>query len=256
MCWIPGCGYSTCDVHAGSGSLPVEKRGGMRPPKRERGSAACSRAAGGPGKSFTRVSPQSRALLWAPREPLARGRAVRRWWRSGSGGRRGLPAAQAGIGESSGSCSGDTKKEVRTGCPAAPPPPAGPDDGSRGRTASVHEWLVVRASRLLDGTGAPALDAPTVVVHRGLIQGVYAGPIPTGAWPTDAPVVDLAGHTLLAGLRPDAGHASRAPACAASGLCHLTAVTPVPMSADGDGWPLLVLRRRSRRPRRHAARGP
>jgi len=64
----------------------------------------------------------------------------------------------------------------------------------------VHEWLVVRASRLLDGTGAPALDAPTVVVHRGLIQGVYAGPIPTGAWPTDAPVLDLAGHTLLPGL--------------------------------------------------------
>lgn len=62
------------------------------------------------------------------------------------------------------------------------------------------EWLLVRAARLLDGTGAPVLDAPTVVVHRGLIHGVYAGRGPTGAWPADAPVLDLAGHTLLPGL--------------------------------------------------------
>jgi len=64
----------------------------------------------------------------------------------------------------------------------------------------VPEWLVIRASRLIDGTDAPAIDHPTVVVRRGVIDAVYAGSAPRGSWPADTPELDLAGHTLLPGL--------------------------------------------------------
>jgi imidazolonepropionase-like amidohydrolase len=44
------------------------------------------------------------------------------------------------------------------------------------------------------------VNDPTVVVHRGVIQDVYAGRLPEGGWPPDTPLVDLPGHTLLPGL--------------------------------------------------------
>jgi imidazolonepropionase-like amidohydrolase len=62
------------------------------------------------------------------------------------------------------------------------------------------DWLLVHASRLIDGTGGPPVNDPTVVVHDGVIQGVYAARLSEGGWPPDAPLVDLPGHTLLPGL--------------------------------------------------------
>src|SRR5437588_2913968 len=62
------------------------------------------------------------------------------------------------------------------------------------------EWLIVRASRLIDGTDAPSIDRPTVVVRRGVVDAIYAGSAPRGNWPADAPELDLTGHTLLPGL--------------------------------------------------------
>lgn len=67
-------------------------------------------------------------------------------------------------------------------------------------TTAPPDWVLVHASRLIDGTGAPPVNDPTVVVHGGAIQGVYAGRLPVGGWPPDTPVVDLPGHTLLPGL--------------------------------------------------------
>jgi len=61
-------------------------------------------------------------------------------------------------------------------------------------------WQVVRAARLLDGTGAPPVDSPVVVVRGERIHGVYAGAGPEGLWPPDAAVLDLPVHTLLPGL--------------------------------------------------------
>jgi imidazolonepropionase-like amidohydrolase len=65
---------------------------------------------------------------------------------------------------------------------------------------TAPEWVVVRASRLIDGTGAPPLAHPTVVVHRGAIDAIHAGSPQRGAWPPDTVELDLAGHTLLPGL--------------------------------------------------------
>jgi imidazolonepropionase-like amidohydrolase len=67
-------------------------------------------------------------------------------------------------------------------------------------TPTAPEWLVVRASRLLDGTGRPPLLDPTVVVHRGVLHGIYSGPAPHGTWPPGTPVLECPGHTLLPGL--------------------------------------------------------
>jgi len=58
---------------------------------------------------------------------------------------------------------------------------------------------VVRACRLLDGSGAPAAPDPVVVIHEGKIHGVYRGRAPATV-PADAAVVDLPDHTLLPGL--------------------------------------------------------
>ena len=63
------------------------------------------------------------------------------------------------------------------------------------------EWLIVRASRLIDGTGAPPIARPTVVIHRGRIHAIYGGAAaPKDDRPAGTPELDLAGHTLLPGL--------------------------------------------------------
>ncbi|HEV2440070.1 MAG TPA: amidohydrolase family protein [bacterium] len=62
------------------------------------------------------------------------------------------------------------------------------------------EWLIVRASRLIDGAGGPPIERPTVVIHRGMIHGVHHGAAPRGEWPAGAPELDMPGHTLLPGL--------------------------------------------------------
>lgn len=61
-------------------------------------------------------------------------------------------------------------------------------------------WLVVRASRLIDGTGRPPIEDPTVVVRGGMIHSVLGGAGPPGDWPAGTPHLDLSGHTLLPGL--------------------------------------------------------
>jgi imidazolonepropionase-like amidohydrolase len=68
--------------------------------------------------------------------------------------------------------------------------------------AAAPEWLIVRGSRLIDGTGRPPLADATVVIHHGAIHGVYAGPASRGdaAAPPGTPVLEFAGHTLLPGL--------------------------------------------------------
>jgi imidazolonepropionase-like amidohydrolase len=72
------------------------------------------------------------------------------------------------------------------------------DDGD----ASVDRKrvLLIRAARLIDGTGAPAVLDPVVVVEGGLITGIFQGQVPEGAVPAAAQLIDLAGHTLLPGL--------------------------------------------------------
>jgi imidazolonepropionase-like amidohydrolase len=65
---------------------------------------------------------------------------------------------------------------------------------------SPVRWQIVRATRLIDGTGAPPVGEPTVVIRDGRIHRVVAGAPPTGQWPPDAPVLNLHGHTLLPGL--------------------------------------------------------
>ncbi|HLN12430.1 MAG TPA: amidohydrolase family protein [bacterium] len=68
-------------------------------------------------------------------------------------------------------------------------------------TASApSDWLLVRAARLFDGTGAPPVPRATVVVRAGVIHSVHADPAPRGAWPRDARVLDLGDATLLPGL--------------------------------------------------------
>jgi imidazolonepropionase-like amidohydrolase len=59
---------------------------------------------------------------------------------------------------------------------------------------------VVRAARLLDGTGGPPLEEPAVVVEGATIAAVFEGEPPPGAVPEDAEVVEAHGRTLLPGL--------------------------------------------------------
>src|SRR5438105_9921891 len=80
----------------------------------------------------------------------------------------------------------------------------GPPGTGRRSTPSMAptapEWLIIRASRLIDGTDSLAIDRPTVVVHRGVIDAIYAGSAPRANWPAETPELDLPGHTLLPGL--------------------------------------------------------
>jgi len=64
----------------------------------------------------------------------------------------------------------------------------------------LSRWQIIRAARLIDGTGAPPVSDPTVVIRDGRIHQVFAGVPPAGQWPPDAPVLDQRGHTLLPGL--------------------------------------------------------
>jgi imidazolonepropionase-like amidohydrolase len=52
----------------------------------------------------------------------------------------------------------------------------------------------------VDGTGAPAVRDPTVVLENGRVGKIYSGQAPDGGWPPGARTLDLRGHTLLPGL--------------------------------------------------------
>ncbi|WGX98898.1 amidohydrolase family protein [Nocardioides sp. L-11A] len=59
---------------------------------------------------------------------------------------------------------------------------------------------VVRADRLVDGTGGPVIEDPVVLVEGGRITAVHQGALPEGLDVPHARQLDLAGHTLLPGL--------------------------------------------------------
>jgi imidazolonepropionase-like amidohydrolase len=59
---------------------------------------------------------------------------------------------------------------------------------------------VIRADRLIDGTGAAAVQDAVLVVDQGKIVGTFTGQAPEGLVPADAEVVDLPGCTILPGL--------------------------------------------------------
>lgn len=64
--------------------------------------------------------------------------------------------------------------------------------------AGASDTLVIRAGRLIDGTGGPALDNVLVVVANGRIRSVLPegeGPLPSGAR-----VIDARGRTVMPGL--------------------------------------------------------
>lgn len=75
-------------------------------------------------------------------------------------------------------------------------------------TACETRPVVLRAARMFDGTGAPAVDNATVVIggHRILAAG-HADDI---AVPGGADVVELPGHTLMPGLIDAHTHLSQA----------------------------------------------
>jgi imidazolonepropionase-like amidohydrolase len=59
---------------------------------------------------------------------------------------------------------------------------------------------IIRADKLIDGTGGAPISDPVVVVEGDTITGVYSGKAPEGAVPADAEVLDYKGCTLLPGL--------------------------------------------------------
>jgi imidazolonepropionase-like amidohydrolase len=59
---------------------------------------------------------------------------------------------------------------------------------------------VIRADRLIDGTGAAPIDDAVLVIDQGRIVGTFAGRSPDGLVPDDAEVFDLPGATIVPGL--------------------------------------------------------
>jgi imidazolonepropionase-like amidohydrolase len=59
---------------------------------------------------------------------------------------------------------------------------------------------VIRADRLVDGTGAAPIQDATLVIDQGRIVGVFSGEAPQALVPADAEVFDLPGCTILPGL--------------------------------------------------------
>jgi imidazolonepropionase-like amidohydrolase len=59
---------------------------------------------------------------------------------------------------------------------------------------------VIRADRLVDGTGAGAVADAVLVLDHGKIVGTFAGQAPEGLVPDDAEVIDAPGCTILPGL--------------------------------------------------------
>jgi len=67
-----------------------------------------------------------------------------------------------------------------------------------GATLGAQEVTVIRASRLIDGSGSPPVDEAWVVVTGSRITAI--GRAGAAAAPAGAKVIDLAGYTLLPGL--------------------------------------------------------
>jgi imidazolonepropionase-like amidohydrolase len=59
---------------------------------------------------------------------------------------------------------------------------------------------LIRADRLIDGTGAAALENAAVVVENGRVKAVLQGEVPAGLVPDDAERIEIRGGTILPGL--------------------------------------------------------
>ena len=88
---------------------------------------------------------------------------------------------------------------------------AGPSIGAQGTpqtpamSAAVKQFVTVAEPavaltnvRVLDGTGAPAVEGRTIVIQNGRIASV--SPASSATIPAGARVIDLAGHTVIPGL--------------------------------------------------------
>jgi imidazolonepropionase-like amidohydrolase len=60
--------------------------------------------------------------------------------------------------------------------------------------------IVIRADRLVDGTGGAQIEDPVLVIDDRKIVGTFTGAAPDGLVPADAEVFDLPGCTILPGL--------------------------------------------------------
>jgi len=60
--------------------------------------------------------------------------------------------------------------------------------------------MLIRADRLFDGTGAPPVQDPVLVIDDRRITAVFQGRVPEGAVPNGAEVLDCSGCTLMPGL--------------------------------------------------------
>jgi len=60
--------------------------------------------------------------------------------------------------------------------------------------------LVVKADRLIDGTGAAPIEAAVLVIEAGLIGDVFQGRLPEGRVPEGVETLDLRGCTVLPGM--------------------------------------------------------
>jgi imidazolonepropionase-like amidohydrolase len=59
---------------------------------------------------------------------------------------------------------------------------------------------VIRADRLIDGTGAAPVPDAVLVLEQGKVAGVFSGKAPDGLVPADAEVIEAPGCTILPGL--------------------------------------------------------
>ncbi len=59
---------------------------------------------------------------------------------------------------------------------------------------------IIRADRLIDGTGADPIQDPLLIIDGGKVTQTFTGQPPEGAFPSDAEVFDLPGCTILPGL--------------------------------------------------------
>lgn len=60
--------------------------------------------------------------------------------------------------------------------------------------------FIIKGKWLLDGTGAPAVADPVIVVEGNRVTGVFQGVVPPGAAPADATVLAYPEATLMPGL--------------------------------------------------------
>jgi imidazolonepropionase-like amidohydrolase len=59
---------------------------------------------------------------------------------------------------------------------------------------------LIRADRLIDGTGAGPVSNAVLVIENGKVASVHAGPVPDGVVKGEAEIIDLPGCTILPGL--------------------------------------------------------